>query len=52
VVHSRVMEALVWLRVPGDIVFAAGGVLLAVYALKLLGRPTATVGEPEALKPS
>ena len=30
------METLVWLRVPGDIVFAAGSVLLAVYALKLL----------------
>jgi nitric oxide reductase subunit B len=33
------METLVWLRVPGDIVFAAGGVLLSVYALKLLRRP-------------
>jgi beta-phosphoglucomutase-like phosphatase (HAD superfamily) len=31
-----VMEALVWLRVPGDIVFAAGSVLLGVNALKLL----------------
>jgi nitric oxide reductase large subunit len=30
------METLVWLRVPGDIVFAAGSVLLAVYALSLL----------------
>jgi len=39
IVHSTVMEALVWLRVPGDMVFAAGGVLLAVYALKLLRRP-------------
>jgi nitric oxide reductase subunit B len=38
VIHSGVMEALVWLRVPGDIVFAAGGVLLAMYALKLLRR--------------
>ena len=36
----------VWLRVPGDIVFAAGAVLLAVYALRLLRRPdvTATTG--------
>ena len=25
-----------WLRVPGDIVFAIGSVFLAVYALKLL----------------
>jgi nitric oxide reductase subunit B len=38
VIHSRVIETLVWLRVPGDIVFAAGVVLLAVYALKLLAR--------------
>jgi nitric oxide reductase subunit B len=36
VIHSTVMESLVWLRVPGDIVFAVGSVLLAVYALKLL----------------
>ncbi|MGE5116376.1 MAG: hypothetical protein ACM3N6_07775 [Betaproteobacteria bacterium] len=31
---------LVWLRVPVDVVFAAGGVLLAWYALRLLRRPT------------
>ena len=30
------METLVWLRVPGDILFAAGSVFLAVYALYLL----------------
>jgi nitric oxide reductase subunit B len=35
-VHSPLMEAFVWLRVPGDIVFAAGSVFLALYALKLL----------------
>jgi nitric oxide reductase subunit B len=38
IIHSTVMETLVWLRVPGDIVFAAGSVWLAVYALKLLRR--------------
>jgi nitric oxide reductase subunit B len=38
IVHSAVMENLVWLRVPGDIVFAAGAVFLGVYVLKLLGR--------------
>jgi len=38
VIHSDVMETLVWLRVPGDIVFAAGSVFLAVYALYLLRR--------------
>jgi nitric oxide reductase subunit B len=39
VIHSGVMEALVWLRVPGDVVFAAGSALLAVYAWKLLRAP-------------
>ena len=32
------MHTLVWLRVPGDIVFAIGTVLLAVFAFRLLGR--------------
>ena len=36
IIHSPVMESLVWLRVPGDIVFAVGSVLLAVYALRLV----------------
>lgn len=45
-IHSPLMEALVWLRVPGDIVFAAGSVALALYALKLLRRPTATAALP------
>ena len=33
--HSPLMEALVWLRVPGDVVFAAGAVLLLVFLVKL-----------------
>jgi len=37
-----VMETLVWLRVPGDVVFAIGALLLAVYALKLLAKPPRT----------
>jgi nitric oxide reductase subunit B len=37
IVHSTVMESLVWLRVPGDVVFALGCMLLAVFAVKLLG---------------
>jgi nitric oxide reductase subunit B len=44
-IHSPAMETLVWLRVPGDIVFAAGSVFLAVYALKLVKR-TASVKVP------
>lgn len=39
VIHSPVMETLVWLRVPGDIVFAIGGVFLGIYALALLRKP-------------
>ena len=39
VVHSRFMEALVWMRVPGDIVFAFGAAALGLYALKLLFTP-------------
>ncbi|MDP1977528.1 nitric-oxide reductase large subunit [Undibacterium sp.] len=36
VIHSQFMETLVWLRVPGDIVFSMGVVCLAVFALRLL----------------
>jgi nitric oxide reductase subunit B len=39
IVHSGVMETLVWLRVPGDILFSLGAVALAIYALKLLIPP-------------
>ncbi len=38
IIHSSLMHTLVWLRVPGDIVFAIGTVLLAVFAVKLLSR--------------
>ena len=52
VVHSTVMETLVWLRVPGDILFAGGAVLLAWYALNLLRRPgkahAVATGQPQA----
>ena len=39
VVHSPLMQALVWLRVPGDLVFAAGVLYLGWFALRLLRRP-------------
>lgn len=38
IIHSKVMTTLVWLRVPGDIVFALGVVFLGVFALRLLAR--------------
>ena len=49
IVHSPVMETLVWLRVPGDILFAIGAALLAVYALRLLRRPAGARGAAAAL---
>lgn len=47
VVHSPLVQTLVWMRVPGDIVFGLGALLIAVFAFKLwrgsLGRvPRAT----------
>ena len=33
--HSEWMETLVWLRVPGDIVFGAGAILLLVFLLRV-----------------
>jgi nitric oxide reductase subunit B len=36
-VHSYLMELFVWLRVPGDIVFAFGTMFLALFAYRLLG---------------
>ena len=51
VVHAPLMETLVWMRVPGDLVFAAGALFLALFTLRLwLGarrRQEATV--PSAL---
>ncbi|MBI4291565.1 MAG: nitric-oxide reductase large subunit [Betaproteobacteria bacterium] len=38
IVHSRILETLVWMRVPGDIVFGLGAVLLGIYAAYLLRR--------------
>ena len=36
VVHSHLMETLVWMRVPGDVVFSIGVVFLALFAARLL----------------
>ena len=33
--HSPIMETLVWMRVPGDVVFALGAVLLLVFLARL-----------------
>ncbi|MGE5501611.1 MAG: nitric-oxide reductase large subunit [Ignavibacteriales bacterium] len=36
VIHSPVMQTLVWMRVPGDIVFGAGAFTLAIFAGRLM----------------
>lgn len=41
VIHSTVMETLVWLRVPGDMLFAGGAVTLALFMFGLLRKPAA-----------
>jgi nitric oxide reductase subunit B len=51
IIHSKIMETLVWLRVPGDIVFAAGALLLAVYVVRLLRRPAAEVATGAVVRP-
>ncbi|MBE0620173.1 MAG: nitric-oxide reductase large subunit [Burkholderiales bacterium] len=50
VIHSPLMEALVWMRVPGDLVFAFGALLLALFALRLWlgGRRLRAEAAPEA----
>ncbi len=52
VVHSAFMENAVWMRVPGDIVFAVGCVFLALFALRLVGKAKReeTVAEGVALE--
>jgi nitric oxide reductase subunit B len=36
VVHSPLMETLVWMRVPGDMIFGTGAILLGLFMLRLL----------------
>ncbi len=52
IVQSPLMHALVWLRVPGDIVFSLGVLCLGMFALRLLGgrRVAAPTAAAEATK--
>lgn len=52
IVHSKVMETLVWLRVPGDVVFAVAAVILAAYVLLLLRSPKARRAAAGAVAPA
>ena len=47
IIHGSVMQTLVWMRVPGDIVFSIGAVTLALFALRLLSpRRSRSPAEP------
>ncbi|MGE5385513.1 MAG: nitric-oxide reductase large subunit [Betaproteobacteria bacterium] len=52
VVHSRFMETMVWLRVPGDIVFSIGIVFLALFAWKLVTGKRSTVPATPVIEPA
>ena len=51
VIHSPLMETLVWMRVPGDLVFTVGALFLALFALRLWigGRRRYAGGVPVAV---
>lgn len=49
VIHSSFMETMVWMRVPGDIVFSIGIAFLAVFAWRLLRGGKARAAAPEAI---
>jgi nitric oxide reductase subunit B len=36
VIHSPLVELLVWMRVPGDVVFSVGAFSLAIFAARLV----------------
>ncbi|MDR6623876.1 nitric-oxide reductase large subunit [Caulobacter segnis] len=53
VVHSPLVQFLVWMRVPGDVVFAGGALTLAIFAGKLvLGARRRVSGEAAVLTPA
>ena len=53
IIHGPVMETLVWMRVPGGIVFAMGGVVLALFLFRLLaGRRRGEAALDPALVPA
>jgi len=49
VIHSPLVETLVWMRMPGDVVFSIGAVTLAIFAGRLvIGAFKPPLVEPEA----
>jgi len=49
VVHSPLMEMLVWMRVPGDVIFGVGAFIIAIFAAKLLFAPRKKENEAVAV---
>ncbi len=49
VMHSPLVETLVWLRMPGDMLFGAGGIFLGIFLAKLVVRAIKSGKETEAL---
>ncbi|MFC0170474.1 nitric-oxide reductase large subunit [Pseudoduganella danionis] len=47
IIHSKLMETLVWLRVPGDVVFALGTLFLALFAWRLLVAKRETIASSD-----
>jgi len=46
IIHSPIMEFLVWMRVPGDLVFSVGVGAFAMFVYQAFRRSTKTVAEP------
>jgi len=36
VIHSELVETLVWMRMPGDVLFSFGGIFIAIFFIKLV----------------
>ncbi|MFT3728138.1 MAG: nitric-oxide reductase large subunit [Terricaulis sp.] len=49
VIHSPIMEMLVWMRVPGDTIFSIGALCVALFAAKLVFGPRKPIQESEAV---
>ncbi|MYN45649.1 nitric-oxide reductase large subunit [Pseudoduganella sp. FT93W] len=47
IIHSKLMETLVWMRVPGDVVFAVGTLFLALFAWRLLVAKRETIASSD-----
>jgi nitric oxide reductase subunit B len=49
IIHSPLMELMVWMRVPGDTIFSIGAVCIAIFAAKLVLAPRQPKEEQDAV---